>query len=198
MSILLTEFALGADAVRYMREELANGHGLARHLLDLPLDQGSVSTHLPAGVSKADLLDFGSGGVGSGEENLRAAELIKERMSQAADGSPICVVEHPVASKGDRFLRRRQWPLFSVGDDVYLFAYAEEPIENVRRIVKEAHWYPGIGVASSLPSGSPVLTDGDEADPELLKTLAQRAQLIIVAAYDAEGWLVWHPPSRVR
>jgi hypothetical protein len=185
----------GARAVLYIREELAKGHDLARHLLERPLEEGRVATYLPE-EAEPHLLNFESGGVGSGQENLKVAELIKEGMDQAMDGIPVCILEHPGASKGWPFLTRGDWPHFTVGDDVYLFAHPEESVEAITKIVREIHWYPGIGAASTLPTESPRLSHGEERDPELLRVVADRAELVVIAAYDAEGWLVWRPSAR--
>jgi hypothetical protein len=187
---MLEEFPLGREAVEYIHSELRNGRGLARNLAHLPLDGGRVVTYLQESTPATALLDFGSGGVAIGEENAKIAQLIKTRLMEVSEGTPVTVVE-TLANKGDRFLRRKEWPRFVVMDEVYAYHYANASVEEIRMIVREAHWYPAIGVASSLPPDHALITDGEDADPGLLRVLAERTDFMFIGAYDAEAWLVW-------
>src|SRR5947209_10866268 len=92
---MLKEFSLGREAIGYIASELRRGRGLASHLSSLPLQEGRVVTYLPNDVAQAALLDFESGGMGSGRENAKVAELVAEHLRDSASAPRVCVLEHP-------------------------------------------------------------------------------------------------------
>src|SRR5437879_3134001 len=120
----LKKFELGGEAIDYIASELINGKSLAHLLSFLPLQEGSVVTYLPDDVEEDAWVHFEWGGVGSSAVNSKVAELIAGQLRGSAQQGGICVLEHPVASKGDPFLARRHLPFFTVGGEVYLFADA--------------------------------------------------------------------------
>ena len=60
-------------------------------------------------------------------------------------------------------------------------------------MIRKAHnVYPGlIGVMTSLPEGHYLALEKKKITSEELKLLAERAEKIIVGAYDGEGYLIW-------
>jgi hypothetical protein len=187
----VTEFALGPEAIAYVASELSAGRGLARHLATLPLQAGSVVTDLPANVPKSALLNFQSGGVAIGQENANLARLISDDLKAGGPGPRLCVFELGSATRGDPWVANRAPPYFTVEDDVYLFADATSSHDQVHRVVKEAHWYPAIGVVSVIPSRDVAPREGGEADPALLRLLAEAVMYLVIGVYDGEGWLIW-------
>jgi hypothetical protein len=59
---------LGSEALGCMRAELSQGGPLAKRLVAIP-PKGKVFSILPPDTSRADLIDFGSGGVAAGDES---------------------------------------------------------------------------------------------------------------------------------
>lgn len=181
---------LGADAVSFIRSELAQGRDLAALITKLPLEQGSVVTFLPASVGAQELGDFGSGGVAGGDQNENLAQLIGAYLG--SDVKRICVFEHPAARRGDPV---RSSDFFTVGDTVLTFVTAVASQSRVERAAREAHWYPGIGILSSLREGEPPIPPQSVQPESCLVDLVANIEHLLIGAYDAEGWLVWSKPG---
>jgi hypothetical protein len=184
---LLTEFELGDEALRYIRSQLASGRALGRALSELPEARGRVTTFLPQNVGTEQLIDFDSGGVANGEENQRLTEFTSKYLG--AQPARICVLEHAYARLGDPKLP--DVPLFTVGEDVFMFADQETPVEVVLKIAREGHLYPSIGALATLPVDQALPLEGSEQTPTFLRQLAQAADYTLIGAYDGEAWLIW-------
>ena len=188
---MLTEFVLDDRAIDYIYSELSKGRGLARQLAQLPLRGGRVVTYLPDTVTETALMDFGSGGVASGEENRNLAQFIQRHLKETTAGPQLCVLEHALARRGDPVIARWEIPYFTVGDEVYLFAEGGSSFDQVLGILTEGHLYPAIGTLASLPDGYRPIDEGAAVDQDVLRRLAEGTRYLIVGAYDAEGWLIW-------
>jgi hypothetical protein len=58
---VLARYDLGRTAAGYFRSEFEKGKGLARELLDFPIERGTITTYLPPGITPDRLTDFESG-----------------------------------------------------------------------------------------------------------------------------------------
>ncbi len=188
---MLTRYELGAEAIAFIRSELSQGRELATAIVDAPLERGQVVTFLPDSLGETQLTDFSSGGVASGEETRKTADLIAAYVSKGAER--ICVFEHPTANKDDP--RSPTVSFFTVGMTVYLFMTQDTPGSQIESAAREAHWYPAIGILASLPPGERPPENRSEQDPRLLSRLAKGTDHMIVGAYDGEGWLLWSNPT---
>jgi len=163
------------------------GRALGEALSELPVERGKVTTFLPQNVGSEQLIDFDSGGVANGEENQRLAEFISKYLG--AQPSRVCVFEHAYARSGDPKLP--DVPLFTVGEDIFMFADRETPDEVVLKIAREGHLYPSIGALAVVPPDQPFPLERSEQTQALLRRLAQAAEYTLIGAYDAEAWLIW-------
>jgi hypothetical protein len=188
---MLKRYELGANAIEFIRSELSQGRDLAASIAELPLETGTTATYLPESLGTVELGDFGSGGVASGDENRKLAELIEEYLGRGAER--ICAFEHPAARKGDR--RSPGVSFFTVGVTVFLFATGTTPRGQIEVAAREAHWYPAIGILSSLSRGDPPVEHGSEQPASLLVKLVERTDHLLIGAYDGEGWLIWSRPG---
>jgi hypothetical protein len=57
--------------------------------------------------------------------------------------------------------------------------------------------YPGIAVVSSLPA-SMALEGRESLDRPVVERLAARASVVLVAAWDAQAYVVWEPGPAIR
>jgi hypothetical protein len=180
------EHELGTEAIEFCRGEFSYGGALAKRLIAIP-SNGKILALLPDDASPAELIDFQSGGVATGDEAHELADIVRLRLSVGADR--ICVFEHPTLRTGDP----RMPPLayFTVGDSVYLFLSHRSDHETVVKAARETHWYPSIGVISTIASGQPFPESGSALIESFLDDLTTRVSVIVVGAYDAESWLVW-------
>ena len=181
------QYELGREAFEFIRDELSYGGPLAKRLLAVPA-KGQVIGILPVKTGLADLTDFGSGGVASGDESLELADLIGARLSEAQS---ICVFEHPTSRVGDP--RMPDIDYFTVGVAVYAFITTPSDHETIVKAARETHWYPSIGVISNLEGGESAPEPGSAMTDSLLDDLVARVTAIVVGAYDAESWLIWYP-----
>ena len=190
------EHELGTEAIEFCRDEFSYGGALAQRLIAIP-SKGKIVALLPDEVSPAELIDFQSGGVATGDEAHELADIVRSRLSVGADRT--CVFEHPTLRAGDP----RMPPLdhFTVGDSVYLFLSYRSDHETIAKAARETHWYSSIGVISTLESGRSFPESGSALTESILDDLATCVGAIVVGAYDAESWLVWlaeHAHDRSR
>jgi hypothetical protein len=82
---------------------------------------------------------------------------------------------------------------FTVDDHVYPFLSNQSDHESIIKAARETHWYPSIGVISSLKRGEPLLEPGSAQSVSILDDLVTRIDAVLVGAYDTESWLVWYP-----
>lgn len=180
---------LGPEAFDFIQEECSYGGPLAGHVAALPR-AGEVVAILPEGTSPSDLADLGSGGVAGGDEVDELAEIIRDHLVSAPDR--ICVFEDPTRRTDDP--KGPDIPFFTVADRVYPCISKDSGHQEIIEAARAAHWYPSIGVISTVEaSRSPAPTS---TQPErLLKHLADRADVVIVGAYDMESWITWRRSS---
>ena len=181
---------IGGEAFGFMQEECSSGGILGQALITLP-PGGQVFAILPTETSPTDLIDFGSGVVAAGNEPGELADLIQDHVSGRPDH--ICVFEDPTARVGDA--RGPDTNFFTVTDRVYPFVSSQARHEEIVNAARATHWYPSIGVISAVGPGQELPASGSSQSKRLLVSLAERASVILIGAYDGESWLVWYPGS---
>lgn len=183
---MVTTRDLGDEALEYIRSELSDGRGLGSRLVQHPLD-GSLIAILPASVPADAALDFQSGDVARGQEVTKLADLVWTYVSERTVG--VCVFEHATLRAGDPHFPALDY--FTVGADVYLILTGSSDLESIAAAAKETHWYPSIGVLSTLSDRQIVPASGSSQPEAVLDELAARVEGVIVGAYDGESWIVW-------
>ena len=185
-------------AIAYLRANLESGHALARHLLALPLDAGSVAATLPADAPDPAFSRFDAGGVthrAATEPELAA--LVLGHLRQG--GGRVAVFEDALSRRGDPVLAKQGGRYAFVGDEVYHVLLPGDDGGQVIAAARRATSFSFIGVLTSTPGDG--LAGGQELSPERVEALARRAEHVLVGAYDGEGVLVWSradspsPPS---
>jgi hypothetical protein len=180
---------LGPEAFAFILEECSYGGPLARSVAVLPR-MGEVMAILPERTPPSDLADFGSGDVADGDEVDELAEIIRDLVAGAPDR--ICVFEDPTRRKDDP--KGLGIPVFTVADRVYPFISNDSGHQQVVEAARAAHWYPSIGVISTVEAGQ-FPKPASEQPERLLKHLADSAEVVIVGAYDMESWIAWRRSS---
>jgi hypothetical protein len=181
---------ISSEAFDFIRDEVAHGGALAKRLVSIPRE-GKVVAILPVDAAHADLVDFESGGIATGDEAHELADIVRAHISFGA--SHICVFEH-VSRVGDPW--KPPVDYFTVGEHVFLFLSEVSDHDAIADSSRHAHSYPSIGVISSLPIGQPIPQPGSAQPETLLDHIAGHVNAILVGAYDAESWLVWFPAAR--
>jgi len=206
---------LGADALDYVKDCLREGLTLAHHILSRDLDHGYVRTFLPAEpVTQGTIADYRTGGKfpPSPESEWRTVpggvmvpivgadsalvDLIRTFLTQSSER--LCVFEDALAKPSDPCMSAStSYMVF--GDEVYHIVTAEYgDSSQIREKLVEAKSIPiFIGLMTSWGPDCPrTFTTGQSFSPTCLEQLAQRAETIIVGAYDGESYIVWEQRSK--
>ncbi len=218
MNEICAELHLGPEAISYIQERLANGKTLARYLLQRPdLESGTVTTFLPSDVGKEAATQFKWGGKlrrdpatfvyhtepdGSTtrwepvpDTDPWLALLLQEFLRGTPEG--ICIFENSSALPRDPWLQSSDLQTLIFGDEVYHFV-SHRDAENEKRIletIRGARSWLFYGVATSSPNPGDVSLEAGTIGREFLEVCAQRAEKIVVGAYDGESHLIWSKPA---
>lgn len=215
------EINLGPEAISYIRDCLANGKTLATYLLErLDLENGSVTTFLPPDVSKEAASQFKWGGKLYRDPETFVYHTEPDGSTTRWEPVPntdpwlvsilqeflrggterVCVFENEVALPGDPWLSLPRWDILQTvifGNEVY-HLLSNRDAENEERIlstIRGARSWLFIGAMTSLSQASDLPLEAGRLDGEALKMFAQRAEKIVVGAYDGESYLIWSKPA---
>ena len=207
--------ALGSQATQYIRECLAQGKTLSKHILQLQdLEDGKVDTFVPDGVPTENVLNFREGihpfepptppkdGSALWIPKLTMDDLLADEMYDYVRRSKdrLCVLEDELASPRDEYLKLVKTRFLSHGDEVYHLVCHGDDRSRVEETISQASGWLFVGVLSVMPKTlrpkAAALTDQDLAE------VARASRSVLVGAYDGEGYLVWtkneHTSSSVR
>jgi hypothetical protein len=176
-------------ALSYARGELANGKTLAGLLMPM-LEQCEAWALLPPDWDAERPYDFGYGDVNSklGRDRLLPYATLRHHVEDL-DGRNVVIFEDAYAGPDDASIvtGNHFTPVVTMGDEVYQVIGAQE-VSPMHLPVCE---YPIIGIATSVSADAPPLEDRTEISPELLAALADKAVALIVAAWDAESYVIY-------
>jgi hypothetical protein len=111
----------------------------------------------------------------------------------------LLISEDALASRTDGWLADRpDLPLVFCGDDVYNFATAERPVEEIGSLAYRAFWEPSVAVVGRLPAGAASVRSRSTLSPATLEHLAATATVVGIGAWDQEATLLWTPASAPR
>lgn len=209
------EFYFGDEAIKYIKEEcLSYGKTLAHCLLKFcHLSDGRVFAYLPPYVNESEAKDFEQGG-----KTLINADETK--FYTAADGSkwmwePKPTTRESVIPLIRSFLKRYDDSLvvfedemeevgdppsvvktrkFIYGKDVYHFLLSiDRDYERVERTFSYSESASSVFVGVMSRGGHLHKLKGNEDSVALqdIENLAQNAEILIIGAYDGEGYLIW-------
>ena len=204
------EIILGGTAAAYIRDQLAGGNTLARSLLENhDLAAGRIVTFAPPGVPRQEMEDFEEGGKFpapgpdihvTDKEGLRTriervsfeAQAVLARAIRGflqADERRVCVFED-FMERSVRMGLRRGVLLFN--DEIYLLCKAGHQTKTIRETIWAAFSYVfhAAAIAPVAAGVSWPLAPGKLSREELM-ALSNTAEMIIVGAYDGEGYLIW-------
>jgi hypothetical protein len=182
-------------AVAWIRARLESGNTLAKRLLALPLDGGSVAATLPPDAPDTAFARFDAGGVTRrAATEPEVAELVAGYLRQG--GGRCAVFEDALSRRGDPVLAKQGGRYAWVGDEVYHLLLPGDDRAQVTAALRRATSFSFLGVLAA--SGGGELRAGQDLAPGALDALARAADHLLVGAYDGEGVLVWsrgHPPA---
>ncbi len=210
------ETELGPEAIQYIRECLTEGKTLAHYLLQISaLDKGTVFTFLPVDVSYEEAKNFRDGILPEPppetHKYFTAADgtvmrMVPKpntgdwlvgviRMFLSSGEGRVCIFEDALAQPTDPWLAHYDGPVLTCEDEVYHFLSGRDiERDKIGEVVRHARSWLFIGAMTSVPQGIDFPSMAQTIARTELRRLAERAENIIVGAYDGEGYLIWHKP----
>lgn len=190
----MRKFTLNQRIVDYIRGELQQGRTLSRYLLELPLEQGQVFAYLPddTPVEMANEVDILHPYIiGAEVAKLQLSSFLSAQLR--ARENALVVFENAVAWSTDaNYGPSSRHQFFSFGREVYNFLVPDDAeSEKVMATIRATIAYPFIGVITSLPEYRPRLQVSERVEEALLIELADRAEHIVIGAYDNQAQIIW-------
>lgn len=191
---MLQSFDLGSEGIKYIRSRLVNNKALSTRLQGIPLEEGTVITHLPLKVEQKKIFDFSCGGLNKlGGQNEFLYRKIYEYLSQDEDESfsKYVIFEDQEADPDDKWIKREEPNYFYLGKDLYHFISDKEvKIDEIKRSMSLAYSHSLLGIMTALEHEYP-LNKSQEVSDLVIRKLANNVKIIFVNAYDGEGYLIW-------
>ena len=178
---------LDERAIAFINGELEYGNSLAQSLrAEKSFAKGQVTAYLPASLDIENIPDFNHSIFL--ETGLRFGKPAEQRVKDfianylQKDRKHCFVVETYYRYPEDEaFLKEHAIPFFVFEDQVYFFL--TESILNLHEILHSARDYPFVSCLTSFPEEVLML-----ANSAFIQGLSNRAEFIIVKAFDAEGY----------
>lgn len=213
----LIEHILGEEGYAHVRYAFGESRTLGQCLSAcVDLKQGSLRTYLPLYVTEAEVIEFSASKqpVGMTESHryqqadgqwvlmTRVESTI--RVTSASlhshliqNPNSIAIFEDWMVDRTDSCVQNERRCRFAFcGNEVYTFSKVPEAtVDDVEFAIRKAEsiYPPLMGVVCDLPSDELTLWEGDRVEkrPDDFERLAERVRIIIVGAYDGEGYLIW-------
>lgn len=187
----LKEVELGAAARDYIVATLSRGLILARLTLErLDLDRGGFVTVVPGDASAERAGQFDMGGLVQGAVITEyVAQRIVNHQHLAGD---VFIAENALARCADPEHPADPPQRFCVGDGVFEYADCAQSTDVLRAISMADAGFSLNGFVTAKQSSRVRLpTHRRQASKRLLGELASATNLILVRAYDGEGFVLW-------
>lgn len=186
---------LDASHLAYVRQQLAlhgaGGRVLGRRLLERGLGEGRLWAMVPVARSAESAADLEFDAIRSDEERealmLETARALRPLLADS--GPSLLALEwcNPV-----EYLSGGSDQAFLVGDSEFQYASAADGDDVISDVLGGALWFPSVGVIGAVPGGV-ALPDTRELTPEHVEEILDGLKLVLVGAWDADGYVFWEP-----
>ena len=192
------------QAFRYVTDQLQDGHTLARELLiNLDFKEGSFFALLHPSADKTKIHEFQAGGILAvnpledvffqgeiypGRKKAHSVHQLALYLKSMLHPGQCCFFEDMVHHKSDPIVSEMEKHVLYFHKEVYLYIKeAEFSQETAKKIINyaDAQWYYMNIVSESDPRLELNMTS------EQLQNISLKATLIVIGAYDMEGFVVW-------
>jgi len=194
---------LGEEARTFMRESLQDGNTLASLVHELvDFEQGSITTLFDEDLDPKNALLFTSGwDIGMDDTRdyvLSVADTLRTRI-----GDLIWIMEEIKAEPDFPYLRRLEdegVPMRFLGNEVYyVLSTATHMVKTIGEAIREAKTsYYALNVVAPLEGRWDLSSPRGEITLDLLRHVVERSPLVVMGAYDGEGFLVWQRHTRPK
>jgi hypothetical protein len=186
------EFDVNTDSevFAYIRNELSAGNTLSSYLLNQPIENGHVTTFLPVENAPSLIKRYATGITSLTESNHMLAYRMRAFLNHPGQYAILEDVCFDLDSPGADDCEEE---FFSFQTEVYYFLTSRnQDIRSVINIINCPCPNPFVGVLVSTLVDEPSITNRGKVGRTLLKQLADHTIHLIIGAYDATGYLIWH------
>lgn len=213
-------YPLGNEAVRYIRECLADGLGLSKCLLEtVDLDAGQVATFFPEYVDARTLKDFRAGGKlkYSGpvwyetdknghrtriQKAITCHDYLVEHLRKDLSDHPGHIAIFEDYNSEDTAAVVAEWTkcsnckLLVLDNHVHPLLDAQDNAASIRAVISsaDATWH-FVGAISQKPSVLPLNGKYSKISESDMKEICADVKALMIGAYDSESFLLWTPHS---
>jgi len=186
---------LSIDANVHVGKVLSRGHSLAKLLSRHPgLGTGEVFSFLPPDVEPAATRQFTRGGIAQADESEGHLVTFIHDFLTSGEGK-LCIFQDALSATGAAGSSPTGIKTLTYRREVYRCLSEGDEREGIRQTIQRAQTLPRfLAVLTSLPKGEGLYYESQPATLKLLSNLADRAEKIIVGAYNGEGHLIWNKP----
>jgi hypothetical protein len=180
--------------VQWVRESLGNGGAVSAAVLAAcRFDAGRVRAIVWDGTPQEHLSQFRRGGVLRAASRPVADLLLAQLLDTLARRGGSCVViEDDVMRRHDPALSLPGVPPSAfIGERIVHWADLQPVNEAIATIYAGASGYPRNAFVVARPCADLGLADRQELDETFADSVAKSLLAVLVAAYDAESFLVW-------
>jgi hypothetical protein len=180
-------------ALAWMRESLRDGHAVSSATLAAaPFDQGRFRAVVSGDTPEERVSEFRFGGVADAGRGADADAALAQLLAGLARRGGSCVViESDVWDRLSPALARVRAPSAFIGDRVVHWADLEPADEAIRTTYASASGYPRNAFIVRKSCAELGLVDGKSLDASFAGEVTTSLLAVLVAAYDAESFLVW-------
>jgi hypothetical protein len=204
------EIELGTNGVEYVKGSLKYGNTLSQALLKMEnsrlydaktfvhvdvadeklnlFEQGGISRPVPEMLRNFEPRDGFSWGELSPKVDFWLVPLIQDFLSSIEDS--LLILEDNEVRPDDPWLRNYpDLPVLTYEDEVYYYL-SQTQSGKIKRLFSFAKSWTFMGMLTSLPEGIEMLPRKRSLTKGEIELLAERAERVIVAAYDHEGYII--------
>lgn len=196
---MLIEIILNDNAYDYFRETIHtgsrfyDGSSLSHYLHELPIARGKIITYWPKSID-SESINFNASVALTTNANLGGVRQIisKHIYHYVRKNSKRYAIFETWSKKSDPI--KSEVPKYLIHDNnlYYILDSSENDLEEIARVVMYAREMPFICSLTSIPKELNPPQPSSELGEEILQTLAARSDMIIIDAYDGEGYLIWY------
>jgi hypothetical protein len=189
------------EAVPYIRDQLSfatrfshrkGETTLANYLLQLPLEQGHILPYIfPKYLEHVDPEHGAESAIAQAKPDKEILSVIRSYLT----GQRRYAVLDDCSSTPDGY-QDSDKKFFLYGSRVYLYLSSQDRDDDyIHKVLRTPVPYPLVGILSSLPGDVPEIENRHEVTLSFLQSLADGTTHLIIGAFDACGYLLWHRPD---
>lgn len=191
---MLKRVKLKEDSIEYIQQQLSIGGILSSQLMKLNLYKGSIFTFFPStffphtSIDFSESLEFLTGEKISKEFEALVSDFIVNNLS--INKRKLAIFE-TMWNINDPIVGKRALQYFSIKGRKYDYLQGGNDTKSIINYINDARGYPT--VISIIETGHEYLDIKDKSKfkEENLSELADRTEVLIIGAFDGEGYLLW-------